>query len=81
MPTLQTKYQQEDCPRCGELFVCKANNISDCDCIKMPITEDEQKFIGSKFSNCLCNKCLKEMKFKYYLAYHHNIPFNYDPEK
>lgn len=60
------------------MFVCKANNISDCDCMQISISGEEQKYIDSKYVDCLCNKCLKELKYEYYLANHHNKPFHYD---
>lgn len=74
------KYQTEACPRCGSGFICKPNNIGSCACGEISISKDEQKFISARFLDCLCNTCLKELKYEYYLMHHHNKPMNDEPE-
>ena len=72
------KYQPVPCPRCGNGFMCKPNNIGSCDCAAISISKEEQEFIASRFLDCVCNACLKELKYEYYLIHHHNKPMNYE---
>lgn len=60
-------YTPINCPCCKGEFICKPKNISECDCMKIRLSPEEQDFIGENFSGCLCNSCLKELK--------HGIPF------
>jgi hypothetical protein len=71
-------YKPENCPRCKAEFVCKPKNISECDCMKIRTSPEELNFIASKFSSCVCNSCLKELKHEYLLNYEKNngIKFN-----
>ena len=69
-------YTPENCPRCKGEFICKPKNINECDCMKIRISPEEQDFIGAKFSNCLCNSCLKELKHEYLLHYQKNKALN-----
>jgi hypothetical protein len=74
------KYQSESCPRCGGAFICKPNNIGSCACGAISISAEEQTYISSRFLDCLCNACLRELKYEYYLLHHHNKPMNYETE-
>jgi len=64
-----TKHASENCARCGGEFTCKPNDISQCDCMKVRISPEEQDFISSKALKCVCNGCLKELKLEYYQEY------------
>ncbi|MEO6304947.1 MAG: cysteine-rich CWC family protein [Bacteroidia bacterium] len=64
-----TKHKAENCKRCGTEFTCKPLNISECDCMQIRISPEEQNYISTKASTCVCNKCLKELKHEYYLEY------------
>ncbi len=75
------KYQSIKCPRCGGDFVCKANAISSCDCMQLTISREEQEYIASRFIDCICNHCLRELKYAYYLIHHHNKPYADETKK
>lgn len=53
------------CARCGNAFECNPQNISACHCAAVPLHLWEQQYIASKFKDCLCNKCLNEMKIEF----------------
>jgi hypothetical protein len=63
MPLHETK----NCPRCHQPFQCKAGDISHCGCAGIVLTTEEQAFIESRYQDCLCLNCLKELKNKYIL--------------
>ncbi len=61
------KHAQEGCPRCGKVFICKVNNILQCDCMKINLTKTQIEHISDisqwEFDGaCLCNECLEELK-------------------
>lgn len=78
MQETHLKYQAGQCPRCGGDFICRANNISSCECMQLTISKEEQSYISSFFLDCVCNKCLKELKYEFYLKNYHNKPIDYD---
>lgn len=51
----------EKCARCGCKFECKSDDIEQCQCNTIILSSEELSFIASKFDNCLCAKCLKEL--------------------
>ena len=51
-------HKPKDCSRCGTIIQCKANNISQCDCAKIEITQHTTEFLKETKYNCLCNECL-----------------------
>jgi hypothetical protein len=61
------KHEEKNCPRCSKAFECKAGNISDCQCSLIKLTLEEQSFIETKYQDCLCIDCLKDLKNKYVL--------------
>ena len=50
------------CERCGGGFECNPQNISACHCSSVQLHELERKFIALKHGDCLCGKCLNELK-------------------
>lgn len=66
-----------NCPRCKKVFVCKPENISECDCNKVPLSTEEYRFISSHYTVCLCNDCLKDLKEEYNSKFHYNKPKNF----
>ncbi|MBA3680981.1 MAG: cysteine-rich CWC family protein [Bacteroidetes bacterium] len=69
MEYFSTKHTSENCSRCGTEFTCKPLDISQCDCMQVRISPEEQNYISETGSTCVCNKCLKELKQEYYLQY------------
>lgn len=56
------KHEEKQCPRCKVNFECKAGSITQCQCKDIKLTESETAFIKKQYNDCLCIKCLKELK-------------------
>jgi hypothetical protein len=55
------------CPRCGEQFQCSANNISECVCGEVELTEVEKAHLAEYFKDCVCVNCLRAIKYELWL--------------
>ena len=51
-----------NCERCKQPFVCNAADISNCDCTKIQLTQSDIAQLKERYSACLCNACLLELK-------------------
>jgi hypothetical protein len=71
-PETTHKYEPGHCPRCKQEFVCTPFSIANCNCSKIELSYEETQYIASQFNDCVCNKCLKELKYGFYLKFHHN---------
>ncbi len=49
------------CERCNQEFNCRHDDIFECHCIHVPISEKAQKYLKENYKDCLCNKCLREI--------------------
>lgn len=72
------KHAPDSCPRCSNIFICKANNVSQCDCQKISLTFDETQYIREitvwDFDGaCLCVVCLRELQQEFHAK-------NYSPK-
>lgn len=65
-----TSGNKGNCPRCGEAFVCRPHDIGNCQCNQVLISKEEYHYISSKFSDCVCNACLRQLKNEF----HQRIP-------
>ena len=57
-----TQHEIKNCPRCASNFECKAGSITQCQCNVVQLTAGETLFIERQYSDCLCLKCLYELK-------------------
>lgn len=55
------KHEPKKCPRCNSGFVCKVGDVANCQCNGISLTEEQEKFIGEKYRDCLCRNCLLEL--------------------
>ena len=53
------------CLRCHQTIICNVNDISNCACSHMKLSELELKYIAETYDDCLCNSCLIELKEEY----------------
>jgi hypothetical protein len=44
--------------------------------MQIPLTKEEYRYISAKFTICVCNGCLNELKEEYNAKFHHNKPNN-----
>ncbi len=51
----------KNCGKCNQEFNCRHDEIFECHCIHVPISDKAQKYIKANYKDCLCNKCLKEI--------------------
>lgn len=61
------KHEPKSCPRCKQFFECKAGDIANCHCSSIPLTLEQTAFIEDRYTDCLCNSCLKDLTYKYTL--------------
>lgn len=64
------------CARCQVVITCLPNDISRCDCNKVKLTAEEYRYINSQYQECVCNRCLEDLKNEYHAKHHFNRPDN-----
>ena len=60
-------HEQKSCPRCNKAFECKAGDITNCQCNPIALTVEERAFIETRYNDCLCATCLKDLQNKHTL--------------
>lgn len=76
MAEVKKDTENTNCVRCNTRITCLPNDISHCDCSKVSLTVEEYRYINSLHQNCVCNKCLEELKNEYHSKHHFNRPDN-----
>lgn len=54
--------EENICPRCKIKFTCNAGDIKNCQCYTIKLSEKEGELLEENFEDCLCIKCLLEIK-------------------
>lgn len=68
------KHEKKQCPRCTAEFECKTGSILLCQCSKIEMSAEQLEYSNTKYSDCLCLSCLKELRSEYNnLTYQGNI--------
>ncbi len=49
---------QKICQKCQQAFECNMENITECHCYLLKLSETDSQNIKTTFEDCLCNKCL-----------------------
>ncbi|WP_298708516.1 cysteine-rich CWC family protein [Chitinophaga sp.] len=70
------KHEEKSCPRCGGGFECKVGSIALCQCMTVTLSQEERDYIGTKYADCLCAACLKEMKSAFHQEQHREKLYN-----
>ncbi|RPE09926.1 hypothetical protein EGT74_13590 [Chitinophaga lutea] len=60
------EHEKKSCPRCKAGFECKVGSILLCQCTTVALTQEERDFIASRYADCLCAGCLREMKSEHH---------------
>jgi uncharacterized protein (TIGR00290 family) len=47
--------------------VCQPDDIAHCDCNSVELSFEETQFISAQYKDCVCNKCLLELKELYHV--------------
>jgi hypothetical protein len=58
------KHEEKECPRCKNVFECKAGSITQCQCSQLKLSVSETAFIESQYDDCLCLACLQALKLE-----------------
>ncbi|HEV8515926.1 MAG TPA: cysteine-rich CWC family protein [Cyclobacteriaceae bacterium] len=60
------KHEQKFCQRCKASFECKVGSIALCQCSSIILDDNERDYIRENFNDCLCVKCMKEIKSEFH---------------
>ncbi len=52
----------EVCPRCQKEFACLADDIAQCPCGTIKISQQVYEYTSEKYPSCLCLNCLQELE-------------------
>jgi hypothetical protein len=55
------KHEEKICEKCGVAFECKVDDIANCQCSQIKLSDAAKLFLTENFSDCLCLNCLKEI--------------------
>lgn len=58
----QLSSRTTECPRCHTSFTCRAGDIANCECNTVTLTDAERAYIAERYSDCLCARCMREVK-------------------
>jgi hypothetical protein len=61
-------HEMKQCVRCNKHFECKVGNVTECQCNQIQLTYEEQSYIESKFTDCLCINCLALLRYEAQIA-------------
>jgi len=59
------KHEQKQCQRCRKTFECKSGSILLCQCQTVVLASEVVAYIGKRYQDCLCAKCLRELRDEY----------------
>jgi hypothetical protein len=63
-------HEKKRCPRCQQSFECKSGSILLCQCQTVLLTPEQLEYIASQYEDCLCSKCLLEIRAEYNIQQH-----------
>lgn len=53
--------EAKQCERCGQHFECKPQNITECQCYGLELSDAARQTIAEQYTDCLCRNCLLEI--------------------
>ena len=59
------KHEKKQCPRCESEFECKTGSILLCQCSKIEMSAEQLEYTSTKYNDCLCLSCLKDLQAEY----------------
>jgi hypothetical protein len=69
------------CPHCHCEFECRNDNVLECDCIHVTLSREALDYIGSRYPDCLCADCLREINRMLSSTRQYDQARQYDMEK
>lgn len=67
---IRIKHETKNCQRCGDGFECKSGSISLCQCQSVLLTPEQLEYVATQYSDCLCHRCLVELRSKFNQSQH-----------
>ncbi len=53
---------QKTCPRCGRTFICNHEDIAQCQCSRVALTDKARAAVRAQYPDkCLCADCLHDI--------------------
>ena len=68
------KPEPKNCPRCGTAFTCLVEDIDNCPCHVLVLSEPAKVFLKSSYLDCLCTECLIHINQQTQEALLHSFP-------
>ena len=59
------QHEKKQCPRCSAGFECKTGSILLCQCSEIEMTAEQLEYSNSKYDDCLCLSCLKDLQTEF----------------
>lgn len=59
------QHEKKLCPRCNIGFECKTGSILLCQCSKIEMSVEQLEYSSTKYDDCLCLSCLRELRTEY----------------
>ncbi|WP_075602250.1 cysteine-rich CWC family protein [Saccharicrinis aurantiacus] len=56
---------EKKCANCGTQFTCREDSIIQCHCATVKLNDSARDYLKTKFTGCLCHKCLLEVKQRF----------------
>lgn len=64
------------CKRCNTSFDCNSDQILDCSCSTINLSEETKSYLSKTSYDCLCTKCLNEIEHFHQLKLSYPFPTN-----
>ena len=62
------------CQRCGSMFICTPEDITNCACSKASPSRELKYFLSKTEYDCLCNSCISELEDQLKEAKKYSLP-------
>lgn len=59
--TEKKKPGPRSCPRCGKPFICRNDDIVNCQCAAVALSPEDRAYIADRYDCCLCADCLRAL--------------------
>ena len=55
----------KNCPRCQNEFECKSDDVKNCHCALVELTQKQRDKMLKQYDDCLCALCLERLRIEY----------------
>lgn len=57
-----SKLMKKTCSKCLAIFDCNVENIHECQCTTIQLTDKQKALLQTTYLDCLCFNCLKDIQ-------------------